>query len=392
MKQSILLFSVLAIVLTAKAQYSECVSDSVVFYRNGATINKASILIPIPQTNQYQTVHSVSFDGGIYCETDGSRDTYARFEISDLAEDSVVVVVRSVITHNFITTDFSQIDPDLHYDETSDEYLLYTGATAGLFVDPDDPTIISLADSIWNISEGIVNYAFNCYNYVAANYEYLNPNTGLHPLSQILADGGGDCGNLSTIFISLLRSKGVPARHVVSVYANGGFHVWAEFMMAGYGWIPVDVTYHQSDAEGDYFGRYDYNATIVGVDVVHTYSRWGEDDTYKADLLQNYHWWWWGYGGEPTTAWGTVGEATDVSGIETADIHRMNVYQADGNIVVELDEYADGHAVSVFDMVGRPVVIGQKMRGNRVVVSVPATGVYMVNVDGTRTIKVFVLR
>ena len=392
MKQSILLFSVLAIVLTAKAQYSECVSDSVVFYRNGATINKASILIPIPQTNQYQTVHSVSFDGGIYCETDGSRDTYARFEISDLAEDSVVVVVRSVITHNFITTDFSQIDPDLHYDETSDEYLLYTGATAGLFVDPDDPTIISLADSIWSVSEGIVNYAFNCYNYVAANYEYLNPNTGLHPLSQILADGGGDCGNLSTIFISLLRSKGVPARHVVSVYANGGFHVWAEFMMAGYGWIPVDVTYHQSDAEGDYFGHYDYNATIVGVDVVHTYSRWGDDDTYKADLLQNYHWWWWGYGGEPTTAWGTVGEATDVGGIETADIHRMNVFQANGNIVVELDEYADGHAVSVFDMVGRPVVMGQKMRGNRAVVSVPTTGIYMVNVDGTKTSKVFVLR
>lgn len=392
MKQSILLFSVLAIVLTAKAQYSECVSDSVVFYRNGATINKASILIPIPQTNQYQTVHSVSFDGGIYCETDGSRDTYARFEISDLAEDNVVVVVRSVITHNFITTDFSQIDPDLHYDETSDEYLLYTGATAGLFVDPNDPTIISIADSIWSVSEGIVNYAFNCYNYVAANYEYLNPNTGLHPLSQILADGGGDCGNLSTIFISLLRSKGVPARHVVSVYANGGFHVWAEFMMAGYGWIPVDVTYHQSDAEGDYFGHYDYNATIVGVDVVHTYSRWGDDDTYKADLLQNYHWWWWGYGGEPTTVWGTVGEATDVSGIETADIHRMNVFQANGNIVVELDEYADGHAVSVFDMVGRPVVIGQKMRGNRAVVSVPTTGIYMVNVDGTKTSKVFVLR
>ena len=392
MKQSILLFSVLAIVLSAKAQYSECVSDSVVFYRNGATISKASILIPIPQTNQYQTVHSVSYDGGTYCETDGSRDTYARFEISDLADDSVVVVVRSVITHNFITTDFSQIDPNLHYDETSDEYLLYTGATAGLFVDPNDPTIISIADSIWSVSEGIVNYAFNCYNYVAANYEYLNPNTGLHPLSQILADGGGDCGNLSTIFISLLRSKGVPARHVVSIYANGGFHVWAEFMMAGYGWIPVDVTYHQSDAEGDYFGRYDYNATIVGVDVVHTYSRWGDDDTYKADLLQNYHWWWWGYGGEPTTAWGTVGEATDVSGIETADIHRMNVFQANGNIVVELDEYADGHAVSVFDMVGRPVVIGQKMRGNRVVVSVPATGVYMVNVDGTRTSKVFVLR
>lgn len=392
MKQLIVFFSIFALALSAKAQYTESVSDSVVFYRNGSTISKASILIPIPQTNQYQTIHRASYDGGIYCETDGSGDSYARFEISNLAEDSAVVVVRTVITHNFITTDFSQINPDLHYDVTSEEYLLYTGATVGGYVDPTNPTITNIADSIWNVSEGIVNYAFNCYNHVAANYDYLNPNTGLHPLSQILSDGGGDCGNLSSIFISLLRCKGVPARHVVSIFANGGCHVWAEFKMEGYGWIPVDVTYHQSNPDGDYFGHYDYNATIVGFDIGHTYSRWGADDTYKSAILQNYHWWWWGYGGEPTSEWGTMGEWTDLSRIDVADMRRMNVYQKGGNIVIEQDEYADNHAVSVFDMVGRPVVMDHKMCGNIATVSVPASGVYVVNVDGTRTYKVFVLK
>ena len=392
MKQSTFLLSFLALALSTNAQYTECVTDNVVFHRNGTTITRASILLPIPQTNQYQTVHNTALNGGKRCKTDGSGDRYARFQINNLTEDSIVVGVRTVITHNVITTDFSQIDPNLEYDVTSEEYLLYTGATIEGYVDPNNPTIIQIADSIWSVSEGIVNYAYNCYNHVAANYGYLNPNTGIHTLSQILADGGGDCGNLSSIFISLLRHKGVPARHVVSIFSNGDCHVWAEFKMEGYGWIPVDVTYHQSDANGDYFGRYNYNATIVGFDVGHTYSRWNANDTYTTGILQDYHWWWWGYGGEPTSQWRISGEETEPSGIAMADINKMNVYQLDGNIVIKLDGNADKQTVSVFDMAGRPVIIGKKMHGDKIVVPVPASGVYLVTVDGSRTHKVVVLK
>lgn len=331
MKRFLLFVCVLAFGLSVKAQNTELVKDSVVFYRNGTTVTRLSVLFPIPQTNQYQTVHSVSYNGGTYCEVAGSGDRYARFQFNNPSGDSVVVGVNTVLTHNVINTDFSLINSNQPYDVTSEDYLLYTGASAGGYVDPNNAVIISVADSIWNLSQGIVNYAYNCYDYVAENYSYLNPNTGIHPLSAIISAGGGDCGNLSSVFISLLRNKGIPSRHVVSIFSNGECHVWAEFKIEGYGWIPVDVTYHQSNSYGNYFGCYNYNATVVGYDVGHTYSRWGENNTYISDILQNYHWWWWGNGGTPTTGWRISCEATTVpNGILGLSVNNNNMGQTRG--------------------------------------------------------------
>ena len=391
MKRLIIFLSVILLGLSAEAQYTECVMDSVVFHRNGATISRLSILVPIPQTNQYQTIHNVSFDGGMLCKTDGSQDKYARFQFDNLSADSLTVGVRSVITYHAIDCDFSEVDPNIPYDTTSEEYRLYTGATADGYVDPNNAIIAHIADSIWNISQGIVNYAYNCYLYVAENFEYLNPYTGLHPLSQLLADGGGDCGNLSSIFISLLRSNGVPARHVVSIFSNGDCHVWAEFKMEGFGWIPVDVTYRNSDPQGDYFGKYNYNAVVVGYDVGHTYSRWNTNETYQAGILQNYHWWWWGYG-NPTSEWkissGEIGE----NAIHAVDANGVNIYQSNGNIIVETAGFTDFQNVSVFDIVGRPIVVEKKLCGSSVVIPVPSGGLYVVTVGRSQAKKLFVLK
>lgn len=63
MKKLTFFLSILIIGLSAKAQYTERVTDNVMFRRNGASISRLSILIPIPQTNQYQTVHNVAYEG-----------------------------------------------------------------------------------------------------------------------------------------------------------------------------------------------------------------------------------------------------------------------------------------------------------------------------------------
>lgn len=60
----------------------------------------------------------------------------------------------------------------------------------------------------------------------------------------------GVCDELTNLFISMLRSVGIPARFVSGqAYSNViddfGNHGWAEVYFPGYGWIPFDITYKQ---------------------------------------------------------------------------------------------------------------------------------------------------
>ncbi len=68
--------------------------------------------------------------------------------------------------------------------------------------------------------------------------------------SWVLKNRRGVCDELTNLFISFLRSLGIPARFVSgSVYTNlngqFGNHGWAEVHFPGIGWVPFDVTYGQ---------------------------------------------------------------------------------------------------------------------------------------------------
>jgi hypothetical protein len=59
-----------------------------------------------------------------------------------------------------------------------------------------------------------------------------------------LRTGQGDCGFFSALFVASCRNIGVPARTVCGMTAgDGAWHVWSEFWMAGYGWVPADAAY-----------------------------------------------------------------------------------------------------------------------------------------------------
>ncbi len=153
-----------------------------------------------------------------------------------------------------IKADFSKIETIYPYDTNSLVYQWYTGEISPYII-PDHPAVKKIGDALFAESDNLLDYARRAYEYVAANFSYLKPLTGLHPLEDILANRGGDCGNLSSVYVSLLRYKGIPARHLVAVKPRGFLHAWTDFYLEGYGWIPVDVTLKQEDPEGDYFGR-----------------------------------------------------------------------------------------------------------------------------------------
>lgn len=134
------------------------------------------------------------------------------------------------------------------YDKSSQTYTRYTRV-------PDGPHIIRL-DSL---ARAIVGDETNPFRQSEMVFDYIierYPWAGAREYSTIpcmpeyvLAEGHGDCGQVSLLYISLMRSLGVPARWESGWMLHPGevnLHDWAEVYFEGIGWLPVDVS----------FGRY----------------------------------------------------------------------------------------------------------------------------------------
>ena len=88
--------------------------------------------------------------------------------------------------------------------------------------------------------------------------------------------------------MSLLRAKGIPARHVVMVHAQKDeFHVRAEFFLPSYGWIPADPTWGN-----EYFGVFEGNYIVV-TQGINTILRDYSGNDFRADLFQTFCNWYW---------------------------------------------------------------------------------------------------
>ena len=66
--------------------------------------------------------------------------------------------------------------------------------------------------------------------------------------------GYGDCGQVSLLYINLLRNIGIPARWESGWYLEPedvGIHDWAEVYFEGIGWVPVDMSFGLNLASKD---------------------------------------------------------------------------------------------------------------------------------------------
>jgi len=216
--------------------------------------------LPLPESNEYQTIRRLETSPGkeLAYPENGEKFLACRFVGAECPapETSVTMFHEFEATLYDIAVDFTKIGTIYPYNKNSALYRRYT-TKSGDLVDPGHPEIKRIAAQLATESKDPVEFARNAYVYVSDHYKYLNPYTGMAPLEQLLRNGGGDCGNLSSIFVSLLRNQGIPARHLVAVRPDGSYHVWADFYLEKYGWIPVDVTYRLQDKtkSRDYFGR-----------------------------------------------------------------------------------------------------------------------------------------
>lgn len=113
-----------------------------------------------------------------------------------------------------------------------------------------------LAQSIVGDEDDAVRAVFEMGVWVTENIDYdLNSVTAdaSQDSQWVLDNREGVCDELTSLFIAMVRSQGIPARFVSGVaYTNleelespWGPHGWAEVWFPDVGWVPYDVTYGQ---------------------------------------------------------------------------------------------------------------------------------------------------
>ena len=118
------------------------------------------------------------------------------------------------------------------------------------------PAIRRQAEEIIGEETDAVRVAFLLGTWVQANIEYDLSSVAVQasmPSDWVLNNREGVCEELTSLFIAMLRSQGIPARFISGVAytnleildTNWGPHGWAEVWFPDVGWVPYDVTYGQ---------------------------------------------------------------------------------------------------------------------------------------------------
>lgn len=239
------------------------------------------ILTALPQSSQYQSVSGETFSQGeirnfpMDC---GRYIFYAAKRRSSPLVREFKVTIYELHTH---WDRIKKIPPP------SSEMQYFT-KNCGDTIDRDHPDVVKTARKLAERSSNPVEYARAAYLFVTANFKYGQ--CANRRLRTIWKRRHGDCGDLSAVFISLMRARNIPARSVFAVRPDNTYHVWAEFYLDGVGWIPVDVTADLGrGGEFRHFGNYDDNCVVMHRDRgfrVHN----GRKEI-DLDFLQTYSFW-----------------------------------------------------------------------------------------------------
>lgn len=138
------------------------------------------------------------------------------------------------------------------YETASELYRRYTS-----FESPHIIRLDSLAKAItggetdpWRCSELVYDHIIRTYPWAGAR-EYST----IECIPEyVIGEGHGDCGQVALLYISLMRTLGIPARWESGWMLHPGeknLHDWAEVYFEGIGWVPVDISFGRYTTSGD---------------------------------------------------------------------------------------------------------------------------------------------
>ena len=136
------------------------------------------------------------------------------------------------------------------YDTSTELYARFTATERPHIVVNDK--MRELAKSIVGDEKNPVEQASMIYDWIVTRYPWAGArdySTIPNIPEYVLENGHGDCGQVSLLNITLLRSLGIPARWESGWMLHPGeknLHDWGEIYFEGTGWVPCDVSFGRS--------------------------------------------------------------------------------------------------------------------------------------------------
>src|SRR3990172_360268 len=204
------------------------------------------VWIPYPVSNNVQDISNVKINGnfsqsGVYGEKEtGNLALYAEWTAP--TKNRAITLTFDATANELIKKDFPVVESAIPVEIK--EYLKST-----VFI-PTDGRVKEIALSITNDKQKISEKARAVYQWVVEN-TVRDPDVkgcGTGEVDIQIVKRSGKCADISSVFVSIARAAGIPAREVFGLRLGkkdeedmtGGHHCWAEFYVPRYGWVPAD--------------------------------------------------------------------------------------------------------------------------------------------------------
>ncbi len=221
----------------------------------GVTVNdipggsRLRVWLPVPQTNGDQQASQLSLDTPV----EPRRTTESKygnqmlhFDLEPSTTDPLTFQVTWQITRNEVRG-LDKVDPGTSLNEAKRETFL----AANLKV-PIDGKPLTLIDPKTLPVDNPIKLGRSLYDQVDSHmrYDKSKPGFGNGDVLWACDSGFGNCTDFHSLFISLARARGLPARFEIGFPLPpqrgkgtiGGYHCWAQFHVDGHGWIPTDIS------------------------------------------------------------------------------------------------------------------------------------------------------
>jgi len=229
-----------------------------------------NLYVPIVRNEtarHYVILCSITPTSGHQLLSDSSGNIYACWENLVIMPNQVFTVelVYRVLSFSITYTVNSSLIGS--YNKNSELYLKYTQPEE--LIESDNHEIIEEAREITRGVSDPHAKARLIYNFVVGYLQYEMQEKEMGAL-WALEHRIGDCSEYSYLFVALCRAAGIPARiqagfafHYAGQSLEEG-HMWAEYYLENYGWIPVDATWQLFDAlDGKHFNSIGSTPEII---------------------------------------------------------------------------------------------------------------------------------